>query len=104
MPVKARVAKDRIPQFSEEALELFVVLERMPKGSRGFKDGSRKLARLLDLTDAWWTGNHVNDRSRKPCHPDGYLAREDFFRCRAVRTALLAATGSQQEKGPTKVS
>jgi hypothetical protein len=97
MPVKLRAAKERHPSFSAEALELFVMLERMPQGSQRFKDGSRKLACMLDLTDEWWTGNHVSDRSRAPCHPPGHVAREDWFRCRAVRTTLLAATGERRE-------
>jgi hypothetical protein len=100
---RTALERERRPAFSPEALALFVVLEQTPKGSRKFKDGARELARMLDLTDEFWTGNHVSDRSRAPCHPDGYLAYHDWFRCRRVRDALLAACGLH-EKRPTKVS
>jgi hypothetical protein len=104
MPVKLRAAKERRRSFSAEALALFIELERTPQHSRKFKDGSRELARLLGLTAEWWTMNHVNDRSRAPCHPPGYIAREDWIKVRAVREALLAAarledTGHRQRRG-----
>jgi hypothetical protein len=91
MPAKLRVAKDRRPSFSPEALSLFLELEGMPQHSRAFKDGSRQLAQHLNLVDEWWTGQHVNDRSAEPCHPPEYIAHENWHRCRAVRVALLAA-------------
>jgi hypothetical protein len=91
MPVKARAAKDRRPSFSAEALALFAELERTPQGSRRFQEGSRELARLLDLVNEFWTGNHVNDRSPTPCHPPDYIAFRDWHTCRRVRQALLAA-------------
>jgi hypothetical protein len=93
MPAKLRVAKDRRPSFSPEALSLFLELEGMSQHSRAFKDGSRRLARLLNLVDEWWTGQHVNDRSAEPCHSPEYIAHEYWYRCRAVRAALLAAVG-----------
>jgi hypothetical protein len=92
MPVKARAAKDRRPSFSAEALELFAELERTSQRSRRFKDGSRELARLLGLVEQWWAGQHVHNRSSEPCHPEGHFAHDAWFRCRAVRVALLAAT------------
>jgi hypothetical protein len=91
VPVKVRIAKDRRPSFSAEALGLFLELEQTPQASQRFKDGSRELARLLGFVDEWWTCNHVNDRSPEPCHPPGYIAHGDWFRCRAVRLQLLAA-------------
>ena len=99
MPVKQRLAKDRLPQFSAEAVSLFVELERTPHSSQKFKEGSRKLAHLLDLVAEFWTGNHVNNRDRKPCHPPWCIAYNDFFRVRAVREELLAATG-ERRAGP----
>jgi len=94
MPVKARVAKERRPSFSAEAIELFVALERMPRRDRDgdeFRAKSKRLAALLGLTSEWWTCNSVLDRTRAPCHPPGYLAYDDWFRVRAVREELLAA-------------
>jgi hypothetical protein len=99
MPVKARAAKDRRPSFSAEALELFAELERTPGGHRPYTEGSHKLARLLNLTTEWWSACHVNDRSLAPCHPEGYFAHDAWFRCRAVRTMLLAAT-RERRAGP----
>jgi hypothetical protein len=93
MPVKQRAPKDRRPSFSTETLALFIELEHMPRHSRTFKDGSHRLARLLNLVDEWWGGCDVHDRSVKPSHPPEYIAHEYWHRCRAVRAALLAATG-----------
>jgi hypothetical protein len=87
-------------QITPEALALFLALEQTPKNSEKFRDGSRELARMLGLIDEWWSGNHVNDRSREPCHPPGYISREDWFRCRQVRQELLAASRQR----PTRLS
>ncbi len=93
MPVKERTAKARRPQFSAEALELFVRLEGMKaRNSKTFKDGEHELARKLDLVSEFWTCNSVLDRSREPCHPPGCIAYNNWFTCRRVRLALLAAT------------
>jgi hypothetical protein len=43
------------------------------------------------VSSEWWTVNSVLDRSEGPCHPPAYIGREDFFRYRTVRAALLAA-------------
>jgi hypothetical protein len=90
MPVKARTAKARRPSFSPEAIELFVEIEGM-RGDQAFTDRSQELARMLGLTEAWWGGQHVNNRSRAPCHPPGYAAHDDWHHCRRVREQLLAA-------------
>jgi hypothetical protein len=89
------------PQFSAEALALFVELEDMPRTDE-FKIKGARLAELLGLTDEWWTCNHVHDRSTEPCYPPGYPAREDWFRVHDVRRMLLAATGlsAQRKKRP----
>jgi hypothetical protein len=92
MPVKLRAAKERRPSFSPAALELFTALERVPahrRHSRRFKDQEHELARRLHLVDEWWTCNSVTDKSFGPCHPEGCIARQDWFRCRAIRLALL---------------
>jgi hypothetical protein len=70
-------------------LELFADLER--KRAQAFSDDTRALARMLGLVSEWWTGNHVNDRSAESHHPPGCVARDDWFRCRRVREALLVA-------------
>ncbi len=71
----------------------------MPQRGQKFEGRSRALARLLGPVSAWWTGNHVNDRSAKPCHPLGYVAREDWLRCREVRVALFAAASARRALG-----
>src|SRR5262245_49366087 len=91
VPVKARIAKDRRPQFSRETLELFLELEALPQDSERFKAGSKRLASLLGLIDEFWTMNHVNDRSPRPHMPPHLTAFEDWHRCREVRLALLCA-------------
>jgi hypothetical protein len=85
-------------------LTLFVELEGMSDRDPKFKAGSRRLAELLGLTDEWWSGQHVNDASAGPCHPPGYVAHGDWYTCRRVRDALLAAAGSQKQTSPTKIS
>ena len=96
MPVKARLPKGRRPTFSAEALALFVRLERMSERSRDFEEGSRELAHMLRLTAEWWTRNHVNDRSQGPCYAPEYAAHRDWYTCREVREALLAAVEGLQ--------
>jgi hypothetical protein len=51
--------------FSPKIVALFAEIERL-RGNQAFTDRSRELARLLGLTEQWWTGNHVNDRSAGP--------------------------------------
>jgi hypothetical protein len=93
MPAKLRVAKDRRPSFSAETLALFIELEHMPRNRRGFNDKSKRLANLLGLSDAWWGGCDVHDRSHEPSHPPEYAAHHYWHHVRAVRAELLAATG-----------
>jgi hypothetical protein len=93
MPAKLREAKERRPSFSREVLALFAKLEATPARQRRtqeFKDGAHQLARLLEQTDEYWTGNSVLDRG-KPCHPPGYIATVHWGRCRAMRKQLLEA-------------
>jgi hypothetical protein len=76
--------------FAPEVVRLFVELERMPRTSP-YADGPRALAERLGLMNEFWSGNSVLDRSAGPCHPAGYLAHEDWFKCRRMREQLLAA-------------
>jgi hypothetical protein len=78
--------------FSNQALTLFVELERMPRRNRNaqlFKDKERKLARMLNLVSEWWTCNSVLDDSDAPCWPPHLVAHQDWHKVRAVREALL---------------
>jgi hypothetical protein len=77
--------------FSNELIALFVELENTPVRQRGqeWQAGSKRLAGLLGLTSEWWATCHLHDRSTRPCWPDGYYARGAWFRCCAVRKALL---------------
>jgi hypothetical protein len=83
--------------IDREALALFLEIERGdPQRAKPFSDDTRKLAKLLGLTAEWWTGQSPCDRSDKPVHPKGYVAHDDWHRCRAVRNALLATAKSLQ--------
>jgi hypothetical protein len=90
MPTKRTVIdRPRQRKFSSEALALFGELERIPRSSPKFRVGSQRLAAELGLTDEWWTGCHVSDRSVTP--PIPALAAAAWATCRAVREALLEA-------------
>jgi hypothetical protein len=92
MPVKQRPAKKRRPRFSAEVLELFLDLEAVParrRNRREWWDGSKRLAGLLGLSSEWWAMQNVHDLRARPCHPPEYFAHDAWFRCRAVREALL---------------
>jgi hypothetical protein len=83
------------PQFTPEILRLFSELENTPRrqrDSKAFKDGEHELARKLDLVSEYWTVNSVLDTVDKPPWPTPYVAREHWFKCRAIRKQLLAAT------------
>jgi hypothetical protein len=103
MPVKQRAAKERIPQFSTEVLELFTKLERTPlkqRRAQWWKDGEKHL--MCDLLDfdtgsAFWMCQSPLDRSRKPCYPPRMPAHEAWHKCRHLRIALLAATDLAKE-------
>jgi hypothetical protein len=94
MSVKLRQAKERRPQFSDETLVLFRILEATPMGLRGtdeFKARDRELHRLLDLETDWRMAGNVLNRSEQCCYPMGMPAYGAFHHCRAVREALLEA-------------
>jgi hypothetical protein len=101
VPVKVRTPKDRRPSFTLEILALFAELDRQ---CRPNPEKERRLMRLLGLGSAFWTSNSVLDRSPGPCHPEGYLANEDWHRCRAARRALLAAVAAQKKKAPAALT
>jgi hypothetical protein len=91
MPAKQRVPKAR-RVFRREVLELFAELDSTRGGSKSFQRGkSEELASLLDLDGEWWTGNHVNDRSRPPPYQPWRCAYHDWHTCRAWRKELLEA-------------
>jgi hypothetical protein len=90
MPVKERIAKDRRPVFSTEAVELFAELERTPRGHLPYTEGSHRLAHMLGLTNEWWKSCHVSDRSSRSGYPPGHLTDIAFWKVREVRKALLA--------------
>ena len=95
--------RERRPTFSGEVLDWFVTLEHGPrdrygelKGTDEFNDKSQRLAALLDLSAEWWMMQHVNDRSREPCHPPWCSAHAAWHRVREVRKQLLAAVAGAQ--------
>jgi hypothetical protein len=77
-------------RFSLEVLTLFLEIERTPGGNRPYTDASRRLARMLGLTNEWWVSCHVNDRSSRSGYPLGHLTDIAFWKVREVRKALLA--------------
>lgn len=97
------ISRPHRPSFSLQALELFAELESVParaRHGREFKDREHELARLLHLVTEWWTGNGVTDKSSRPCHPEGCIARQDWFRCRAIRLVLLQAVKETRSVRP----
>jgi hypothetical protein len=82
----------RHPLITDEALQLFMQIEAMPKRKRGpkvYNDLEHKLAKLLGLLLEWWNGNSVCDDSDAPCWPPGLVAYENWFKVRRVREKLL---------------
>jgi hypothetical protein len=98
MPVKERIAKDRLLVFSTEAVELFAELERTPGGHLPYTEGSRRLARMLGLTNEWGVSCHVSDRSSRSGYPPGHLTDTAFWRVREVRKALLAVCAQRADE------
>jgi hypothetical protein len=97
VPVKQRLPKERIPQFSREVLELFAELERTPPKQRRtqrFRDAEKHLmCDLLDMGGEFWMMQSPLDRSLKPCYPPRMPAHDAWHTCRRLRIALLEATG-----------
>jgi hypothetical protein len=93
VPVKLRKPKRLRPSFDDETLDLFARLDRQRRPSR---EEEHDLARRLNLTDHYWTGNTPLNRWSGPCHPEGYIAHRHWFECRAVREQLLAALAARE--------
>ena len=88
---RTRIARPpRHPKFTDEALTLFVELERLSQDSAEFKAGSKRLAFLLGLSEEFFlSGVTVNDASKEPPWPPGHIAHEDWVRCHERRELLL---------------
>jgi hypothetical protein len=100
MPSKRRTLdRPRRQTFTTEIVALFVEIERL-RGNQAFTDRSHDLARMLGLTEQWWTGNHVNDRSAGPIRTEEYSANEHWRQCRRVREELLAAVKQDKAARP----
>lgn len=87
----------RTPKFSDEVLRLFCHLETFrDQDCREFKEGSKTLAGLLHLGDAWLCSSvDVNTKELEHPYPDdSYPAAQDWLRVRAVRNQLLAAAAA----------
>src|SRR5262245_11153697 len=84
------------PLITDEALRLFIELERDRRHPKVYNDAEHQLARLLGLTAEWWNGNSVCDDSDAPCWPPHVAAYQNWFKVRAVRQALLAAAEKMQ--------
>jgi hypothetical protein len=96
MPAKRTpLERRRKPRFDAETLALFTKLERTPlraRNTRAYQDDVHELMRRLNLVDEYWMMQSPLDRHAGPCHPPGYCAHDAWYRCRAVREALLEAT------------
>jgi hypothetical protein len=94
VPVKQRILKERIPQFSTGTLQLFAKLEATPpreRKSRQFRDDERRLAEMLGLETEWWGGAFcVITCSRRNPFRLGLAGHEYWFKCREIRELLLA--------------
>lgn len=96
MPVKLRIAKQRRPAFSDEALLLFRQLESVPPSLR--KDNPEFRAADLALHDAIGLEFErrcimcsVLDRGVAPPWPPDMPSHHAWHRVHAVRRALLEA-------------
>jgi hypothetical protein len=89
------IQRTRNPGISPEALKLFAELEAVPASRRNsdyYKGCRRELMRMLGLTNQWWTGCSVLDRSKRPVHASPeYLEHHHWHECRQVRQQLLQA-------------
>jgi hypothetical protein len=86
-----------------EALALFAELEAVPmqrRRSAEFKARSREFAERLGLLDeSFCSCVGVLERESEPCRPPDLIARDAWFRCRAVRKQLLEAARLSGKRG-----
>jgi len=82
--------------ITDEALRLFIELERDRRHPKVYNDQEHRLAKLLGLTSEWWNGNSVSDNSDAPDCPPHLARYENWFKVRAVRQALLAAVKNRE--------
>lgn len=69
------------------------------RSGREFDDLAHELARMLGLTDEWWTGCSVLDKRSGPIHASlEYMEYHDWHRCREVRRALMAALAASKAR------
>ncbi|MGA6967560.1 MAG: hypothetical protein WBZ51_28590 [Xanthobacteraceae bacterium] len=102
MPVKQRAAKERIPQFGTEVLELFTRLENTPlrqRRAQWWKDGEKFLmCSLLDMGGEFWMMcSPLNREPERFCPPPHMCAHDAWHACRRLRIDLLEATGLAKE-------
>ena len=87
--------------FTREVVELFLELERDPKGYLTYSEKSYRLATLLGLENEWWSSNHVNDRTRVcPWVSPSFVGHAAFHRCRKIREELLAICEERGDLSP----
>src|SRR5215831_18209660 len=99
----------RRPRFTDEALKLFATLECVsphdrehweddprPGRRREYLDGSKKLARLLELTTEFWGGCSVVAPGRFQPAPH-YAAHQYWATVMRVRRELLEALAEADE-------
>jgi len=101
MPVKERAPKRGRPRFTTEAIDLFAQLEAAPARQRqrqDWKDGSKRLHGLLNLSSEWWMAGDVCDRSSSSCYPPEMPAHTAWRRCREIRLQILAAIKEREER------
>jgi hypothetical protein len=94
---RTQLERPRKTTTTTETVRLFVELDAVPmrdRGSRDFEQRAYELAQRLDLGDEHFCSRcSVLDRESGPCWPEGHVARDAWFRVRAVRNQLLAAAG-----------
>jgi phage terminase large subunit-like protein len=79
-------------------MQLFAALERDRRPSRARVERSYRLAEMLHLTDAWWCGQTVEDRSPTPAHPHWCLAHCYWHQVRKLREGLIEASGTRSRR------
>ena len=98
-PKRTPLDRPRRAVIDGETLKQFKKLNAVPKRRRegqAFDDRAYELALRLGLGDEHFCSRcSVLDRERSPCWPEGYLARDAWYRVRAVRLQLLEAVAAE---------